>query len=70
MQHKVFLNIFRECLRLGRILEKMVLMDIMKYSGLHNIHKESTYARRAFTVASWLNWTFKLSEYLPDSTTY
>lgn len=60
LEHRVFNQVFREWLAAGRKPEMERVIAIMKNAGLYNVHGESTFKRRAYTVAGWLNWIIGL----------
>jgi hypothetical protein len=60
LEHKVFRDVLRFHLEHGKMPDKADIVKIMKGANLHNIEADTTYARRATTVSSWVNWILGL----------
>lgn len=58
--HEVFHQAFGACLRQETVPEPQALTKIMKDCSLYRVESESTYVRRASTVARWLHWILGL----------
>ena len=54
--HSVFKKTLILFLDNGEMPAKETIVEVMKSSNLHNIGSESTYFRRASTIAGWTNW--------------
>ncbi len=61
LEKRVFYEVFRKYLSELEIPSKNEIVVIMKESGLYNVHSESTYRRRASTIAGWINWILDLA---------
>jgi hypothetical protein len=62
LSHEPFKQVLAEYFEKGSLPEKARVVEIMKNSQLYNVHKESTYFRRASTVMGWINWILQLPE--------
>ena len=60
LEHKVFRDVLRFHLEHGKMPSIADIVKIMKDANLHNIEADTTYARRATTVSSWVNWILGL----------
>lgn len=60
LKHKVFHDVLRFHLEHGKMPSKADIVNIMKGANLHNVEADTTYARRATTVSSWVNWILGL----------
>lgn len=58
--HRAFNSTFNKWIELNHEPPRTVVIEIMKSSNLYNIQSESTYARRASTVISWVRWIIGL----------
>jgi len=56
VRHRPFHEALRICLSRGAMPDTPELVRIMEGSGLYHVSSESTYARRASTVSSWISW--------------
>ena len=56
IQHRVFSETLKLCLRSGEIPNTKDIVKIMKSSNLYKVEADKTYERRASTITSWLNW--------------
>ncbi len=61
LSHGPFRKTYEQCLKEGRMPSRTEIADIMRTCGLHQVEKESTYLRRASTVAGWVKWILDLS---------
>jgi hypothetical protein len=56
LSHTVFKQVLLKHLAKEKASKKEVVVSLMKASNLYHIDSDSTYARRASTVTSWVNW--------------
>lgn len=61
LRHKPFSKTLRKYLATGSAPAKQEIIEIMKTCRLHRMSREQTYARRASTVISWVNWILALT---------
>lgn len=54
--HSAFKEVLKTYLQQGEIPDKDAIVRIMKSAQLYNINSESTYYRRASTIAQWVKW--------------
>lgn len=62
LEHGVFNQLLRLRLSGGRPLDKNTAVQVMRQSRLRGVDSDSTYARRASTVLSWLRWILDIVE--------
>lgn len=62
VSHKVFKEVLKLFLDKGEMPEKNIIVEIMKRCKLHNINSNTTYFRRASTIAGWINWIINQTE--------
>lgn len=62
LMHKPFQDSLKLWLQTGQTPGYSTIEEIMKNSNLYNVEKESTYHRRASTVAAWIKWIIELIE--------
>lgn len=60
LEHRPFQLAFKSYLLNDKLPSIPEIINIMKGSNLYGVEAESTYRRRASTVASWLNWIINL----------
>lgn len=60
LKHRVFHETLNLYLKKLEIPDRNEIIDIMKKSDLFNVVEESTFKRRASTIAGWINWIFEL----------
>ena len=60
LEHRVFNEVFRFYVRNNEMPAKKNIIQIMRNANLYRIKADSTYTRRASTVASWVNWVVEL----------
>jgi len=60
LQHKVFNRVFRESIKIGIVITKQEIEEIMHESNLYKVNTEKTYRRRASTISGWINWIIEL----------
>ena len=60
LQHKVFNETLKRSLAVGCLIDKDLIVSIMRTSNLYKIESDSTFGRRASTVRSWVNWILNL----------
>ena len=60
LRHRVFNETLRLYLQRGGMPSMSEIVDIMAKSNLYQIRAESTFRRRASTVAGWINWILDL----------
>lgn len=56
LSHKVYNEVLKETFNKGTIIDREMIIQIMKNSNLHNISSKETYHRRASTIMAWINW--------------
>ncbi|MEN6412720.1 MAG: type II restriction endonuclease [Veillonellales bacterium] len=61
LRHRPYHDVLRKYLTTRKMPSKEEIVRSMRESGLYNIEAESTYKRRASTVAGWINWILNLS---------
>ncbi|WP_137743652.1 type II restriction enzyme [Robertmurraya siralis] len=62
LAHEPFKLVLAEYFDKGAPPAKSCVVELMKNYPLYNVHKESTYFRRASTVMGWVNWILQLPE--------
>lgn len=62
LQHHVFNEAFKLCMRTGCVPESSAIVEIMQKANLYKVESMSTYTRRSSTIASWINWMLGLVE--------
>lgn len=62
LEHKVFNNVFRDCIEFYQMPMKTKIMEYMQGANLYNISSEETFRRRASTISGWINWILNLYE--------
>lgn len=62
LKHRVFRETLRLCLMYGEMPEKKKIVGLMREYGAYHVFADSTYTRRASTVASWINWILGIVE--------
>jgi len=62
LQHQVFNEAFKLCMRTGCVPESSAIVEIMQKANLYKVESMSTYTRRSSTIASWINWMLGLVE--------
>lgn len=60
LRHRVFNKALKLYLKQSEIPLKSEIVEIMKKSNLYQVGAESTFQRRASTVASWVDWILDL----------
>jgi predicted transcriptional regulator len=60
LKHKVFSETLRLYLQRSEMPTKGEIVNIMKKCDLYQVEAESTFYRRASTIASWINWILDL----------
>jgi len=60
LKHKVFAETLRLYLQHSEMPSKSEIVSIMKGCNLYQVEAESTFCRRASTIASWINWILDL----------
>jgi hypothetical protein len=60
LKHNAFKETLKKHLEYGEMPSKNEIVKIMKDSNLYNVGADSTYERRASTVAGWVNWILEL----------
>lgn len=60
LKHYAFKETLKRHLEYGEMPPKNEIAKIMKASSLYNVGADSTYERRASTVAGWVNWILEL----------
>ena len=60
LRHRVFAETLRLYLQLSEIPSRSQITNIMKQCNPFQVEAESTFYRRASTVASWINWILDL----------
>lgn len=61
LEHRVFYDAFALYLHTGMLPTEREIVTLMKRSHLYRITKESTFRRRASSIAGWLKWMTSLS---------
>ena len=61
LSHEVFNKCFKIYLKQAGALDRRTIVETMKTCSLYNIDRESTYGRRASSIASWINWIMMLT---------
>lgn len=61
LSHKAFYDTFQLTLKNGEVPSWQEVVEIMKSSSLYNVHKPSTFRRRASTIIGWINWILQLT---------
>ncbi len=61
LRHRIFNVCFRRYLKREKLPSKPEIIALMKTSNLYQVNAESTFERRASTVASWLDWIVDLT---------
>ena len=62
LQHRVFNEAFKLCMKTGHIAEAPAIVEIMQQSNLHKVKSMKTYYRRSSSIISWINWMLGLVE--------
>ena len=60
LRHKAFNGVLNLHLQHGEMPPRHVIVAVMRECNLYRVEAESTYYRRAATVASWINWILGL----------
>jgi hypothetical protein len=60
LKHRVFAETLKLYLQQYEMPSKNKIVQIMKECNLYQIQADSTYNRRASTIASWINWILDL----------
>jgi len=60
IKHRVFAETLKLYLQRGEMPARSEIINIMKECNLFQVEAESTFYRRASTVASWINWILDL----------
>lgn len=58
--HKAFHETFSRYLRRGEMPAREEIVQIMRQSNLYHVESDSTFYRRAFTVAGWVKWILSI----------
>ncbi len=61
LEKRTFNKVFKEYIISLEFPTKDNIVKIMNNSRLYNVNSDSTYKRRASTIASWVNWIFDLA---------
>lgn len=62
LQHEVFNEALKLCLRSGEMPDSASVIKVMKQSDLYKVQAGSTFFRRSSTITGWLNWILGLIE--------
>lgn len=62
LKHRAFRETLKLYLRCGEMPDTPAIVKIMRDSRLYHVEAESTYVRRASTIAGWVNWILNLIE--------
>lgn len=62
ISHKAFKETLKLHLDDGEMPDKETIVEIMKRSKLYKVSSDSTYSRRASTIAGWINWIINQTE--------
>jgi uncharacterized protein DUF6997/uncharacterized protein DUF6996 len=62
LSHLAFKKTLDQYMDTGSIPSKDDIVGIMKTSNLYNVNSDSTFYRRASTIAGWVNWIMNLIE--------
>ena len=60
LQHRAFRETFLLWARTGTPPDRRRIVETMQSCHLYRVDSESTYFRRASTVAGWIGWIFRL----------
>lgn len=60
LSHSVFRKIYELAVEINSIPDKSMIVDAMRESNLYKVDSDSTYFRRASTIASWVRWVRNL----------
>lgn len=60
LEHRIFNGVLRLYLDGLKMPSRSEIVGIMHESGLYRVDAESTYQRRASTIAGWINWILDL----------
>jgi hypothetical protein len=60
LRHRVFNETLRLYFKRSEMPSRDEIVEIMTKSNLYQVGAESTFQRRASTVASWINWVLDL----------
>ena len=60
LSHSVFRKIYELAVEINSIPDKSMIVDAMRESNLYKVGSDSTYFRRASTIASWVRWVRNL----------
>jgi hypothetical protein len=62
LSHTVFRNVLICYFETGTIPDKETIVEIMKSARLYKVQSDSTYYRRASTIAQWIKWILEQIE--------
>jgi hypothetical protein len=62
LSHEIFNKALKLYFKQLAPLSKEQITDIMKQSTIYGVEKDSTYFRRAQTIAKWIEWILDLEE--------